>query len=69
MKYIKCAVFRELGKYYIDEYVPYSDNIMLDYQIPDEIRKNRAIPDMYYMGTTIEHKIPFLIIPEELYNE
>ena len=65
MGYIKCIVFKPSGKYYTDEHVPYSNGILADYQIPDEISKNRAIPDMYYMGTTIENQVPFLILPKE----
>lgn len=65
MGYISCIVFKPSGKYYTDEVVQYSDSILADYLIPDEVRKNRAIPSMFYMGATIERGVPFLILPEK----
>ena len=66
--YIKCIVFKPSGKYYTDEYVYYSDSIMADYQVPDEIRRNRDYKSMYNMGMTPENKVPFLIKPEADYE-
>lgn len=65
MPYIKCTVFKPSGKYYTDEMVYYSNSILADYQIPEEVRKNRSMPSMFYVCETIEHEVPFLIIPEE----
>lgn len=64
MQYIKCTVFRPSGKYYTDEYVPYPDTTLADYEIPDEVRRNRNISDMFYVGKTPENDIPFLVKPE-----
>ena len=64
MHFIKCTVFRPSGKYYTDEYVPCTDSVLADYQIPDEVRKNRLIPDMFYVGMIPESGVPFLVKPE-----
>lgn len=65
MPYIKCIVFKPSGKYYTNEMVYYSSNILSEYQIPDEVRRNRLMPDMFYVIKLIEDGIPFLIIPED----
>ncbi|MCK4527993.1 hypothetical protein KAW18_11545 [candidate division WOR-3 bacterium] len=63
MSFIKCTVFKPSGKYYTDERVLISIDIN-DFDIPDEVRKNRDLKDMIYVGKTIEHEVPFLINPE-----
>jgi len=65
MPYINCMVFKPSGKYYTNEMVYYSDCMLANYQIPDEVRKHRSIVNMFYVGETIDHGVPFLILPEE----
>lgn len=63
MNIIKCIVFKSSGKYYTDEAVIIPDGIQ-DWDIPDRIREGRMIPDMYYMGYTMKHEVPFLVKPD-----
>lgn len=35
-----------------------------DWEIPDRVRESRIMEDMYYVGCTVKHSVPFLIKPD-----
>lgn len=63
MNIIKCMVFKPSGKYYTDDAVIIPDGTP-DWEIPDRVRESRIMEDMYYVGCTVKHSVPFLIKPD-----